>query len=266
MPLIINYRISDLHFNITPPSLITTMASDKSATNVSASELSLVINKAESIEEKGCEIEASTESLHRQRQLRKDSGDVIDEIINVPVMSCERKASIAERQKSVDKQEVIADVQPSLPTSISTQTLPTEEFPEELPTGIAIINQDANKMDSTSATQLERQTAPEIDRKTKGIKKAKSRSIEDKERKAPCGGKMSVEEDDERRHHKCYKLTHQQSQVSQEEDLEITMSELLPGCVGECWTSNFLNYVIYISLIHFKSARTHSSSINRTIS
>lgn len=249
MPLIINYRISDLHFNITPPSLITTMASDKSASN--ASELSLVINKAESIEEKEGEIEASTESLQRQRQLTKDSGDVIDEIINVPVMSCERKMSIAERQKSMDKQEMTADMQPSLPTSISTQTLPTEEFPES--TGIAYINQDANKMESTSATQLEstleHQTAPEIDLKTKGIKKTNSRSIEDKERKTPCSGKMSVDEDDERRHHKCYKLTHQQSQVSQEEDLEITMTELLPGCVGKCWTSNFLNYVFYIHSI-----------------
>jgi hypothetical protein len=157
---------------------------------------------------------------------------VIEEIINVPVMSCERKASIAERQKSVDRQEMTVDVQPSLPTSISTQTLPTEEFPE--PAGTAIINQDANKMKSTSAAQLEstlEQTAPEIDRKTKGIKKAKSRSSEDK---APCGGRMSVDEDEERRHHKCYKLTHQQSQVSQDEDLEITMTELLPGCVGEC--------------------------------
>lgn len=237
-PLIINYRISDLHFNIAPPSLITTMAnSNKSATIVNSSELSLVINKADSIEEK-CELGASRESLQRHRQQTRDSDDVIDEIINVPVMSCERKTSGAERQKSTDKQEVSVDVPPSLPTSISTQTLPTEEFPEAA--GAIVINQDANKMEPTSATHFESalearlQTAPEIDRKTKAIKKTKSRSIEEKERKAPGSGKMSVDEDDERRHHKCYKFAHQQSQASQEEDLEITMTELLPGCVGEC--------------------------------
>lgn len=219
-------------------------SSNKSSTNVSTSELSLVINKADSIEEKPCEIEASTESLQRQRQLTKDSDDVIDEVINVPVMSCERKSSIAERQKSMEKQHSGSDILTSLPTSISTQTLPTEEFPE--PAGNAVINQESNKMESATQleSKLECQTASEIDRKTKVIKKTKSRSIEDKERKTSHCGKMSIEEDDERRHHKCYKLTHQQSQVSCEEDLEITMTELLPGCVGECWISDFLNYVI----------------------
>lgn len=230
--LIINYRISDLPFNITPPLLITTMANNKLVTNVATSELSLVINKAESIEEQEGENEEVTESF--QRQSTKDSGDVIEEIINVPVMSCEpRKASVAERQKSMD---MSVDVHTSLPTSISTQTLPTEEFPDA--PDLAVINQDANKMETTSVTQLEstlsEQTAPEIDRKTKGIKKAKSRSIEEKERKTSCGGKMSVDDDDERRHHKCYKLIHQQSQVSQDDDLEFHMTELQPGCVGEC--------------------------------
>lgn len=227
-----------MHFNITPPTLITTSANNKS--NVSTSELSFVINKVDSIEEKAGEIEESTESLPGQRKQTKDSGDEKEEVFAVLVTDCERKASIAERQKSSDKHEITVDVPPPpLPTSISTQTIPTDEFPE------TIIHQDVNKMESTSATHSElklgeshQQTAPEIDRKAKGIKKTKSRSTEDK--KALCCGKISVEEDEERKH-KCYKLTHQQSQVSQDEDLEITMSELVPGCVGNCWISNFLN-------------------------
>lgn len=228
-------------------------------TNVSTSELSLVINKAESIErgdgreEVEFEIKVTTETT-QQLSMMKKSEDVIEEVIGMPdvIVGCEdeggegvnvvekRKASIViERQKSSENQNV--------PASISTQTNPTDEFPGP----VLAINQDAceNLADSSSTNEKHQQQnamkmeAPEVDRKTKGIKKTKSRSIEEKDKKNSGGGgsKASLEGDEEElhhhhhhHHHKCYKLSHQQSQASQEEDFEIAMvTGLLPGCVGK---------------------------------
>lgn len=236
-------RISDLHFNITPPPPPTTTPTTttilipvsensnsnniKVATNVSTSELSLVINKAESIEEdkEAEEIKTSSESLQQQkttRQLPKKSDDVIEEVIRMPVVVCveERKASIIDRQKSTSEtQNMSIDIY--LPTSISTQTLPTEEFPE---------TSSANDQGVAAAVIDDGQ---EVIQMAMGIKKIKSRSIEDKEIKICGSGKTSMDEEDEELYHKSSKLMQQQQQ-SQEDDFEVSMvSGLLPGCVGK---------------------------------
>lgn len=247
-------RISDLQFNIIPPSTTTTTVpiipisennNIKVATNVSMSELSLVINKAESIEEdKEMEIKESSESLQQKttRKLTKPSDDVIEEVIRIPVVVCieERETSIIDRKKSTSEAQNLS-IDLYLPTSISTQTLPTEEYPETLSgdQGTAVIDD-----------------AHDVIHKAMGIKKMKSRSIEDKETKISGSGKTSMEEEEEgeeeeeqRHFHKGSKMMQQQqSQASQEDDFEVSMvSGLLPGCVGK------LNDNIWIKITSIKN-------------
>jgi hypothetical protein len=221
-----------LQFNIIPPppSITTTSVaisdtSKQATTNVSTSELSLVINKAESIDDKECEMRESLEDV-------KTNDEIIEEVISIPVV-CERRVSLAERQKSAEVQDMVIDNR--LPASISTQTIPTEEFPEST-SSVNIINQSdsGGTIELVSVAQSEpirEQLATErseIERKVKEIKREKSRSIDEKERKASRSGGASLEEE------KCCKLTHQQSQASQEEDFEIAMvTGLVPGCVGK---------------------------------
>lgn len=194
-----------------------------------------MINKAESIDDKECEMRVSSENV------KSTSDDIIEEVISIPaVVVCEnnRRVSLAERQKSAEVQEMVIDNR--LPASISTQTIPTEEFPESA--GVSIINQSADSGGGTidlvsdaqsepikEQQQLSAMEQPEIERKAKEIKRAKSRSIDEKEKKASRSGRASLEEEQ-----KCCKLTHQQSQASQEEDFEISMvTGLVPGCVGK---------------------------------
>lgn len=227
-------RISDLHFNITPPPPPVSEGSSnndniKAATNVSTSELSLVINKVESIEDKEIEMKTSSESLQQKapRQLTKKSDDVIEEVIRVPVVVGveERKASIIDRQKYTSETHN-KSIDIHLPTSISTQTLPTEEFPET-----------SNAADQGAIVVDD---AQENIQNAMGIKKIKTRSIEEKETKI-CGSKnTSIEEEEEEEqqqqqyYRKSSKLMHQQSQASQEDDFEVSMvSGLVPGCVGK---------------------------------
>lgn len=231
-----------MHFNITPPSSLPTSESNNSNKNnnnrvASTSQLSLVINKAESIEEsKESEIRASS-----SESLPPPPPEVIEEVISVPtVVFTEQKASISERQKS---RESFIEIRSSLPASISTQTLPTDEFPEPAGTTTSmIINQ------VSEATNQQAIEAPEIDRKTKGIKKAKSRSIEEKKATSSDGGiqKISID-DDEEQLQKCYKITHQQSLQSQEDDYEISMvTGLLPGCVGKLSIFKFSYFYFFL--------------------
>jgi len=195
--------------------------------------------------------------------------------------------SIVDEQKAaeveLERQDSIADVPQtpslvqqssssltSLPASISTQTLPTQEFPEVSVSSNIVINQSidveeitnqsqvANAPDieaSTAQYEMQQKSSHEADRKARGIKKMKSRSIEEKEKKLTRSGsddgnkiedicqdytgRSSFDEQQSQQQHLrhcCQQsiLAHQQSQASQDEDYEIAMvSGLLPGCVGK---------------------------------
>lgn len=201
-----------------------------------------------------------------------------------------RKLSIVDEQKAAEvepeKRDSFADVPQtpslvqqsssslaSLPASISTQTLPTQEFPEVSVLTDTIINQsfdveeitnqsqvsNAPVIDQTSTAQHEMQQKSSRDgdnRKERVFKKMKSRSIEEKEKKlthsvSDDGNKIedicrdntarsSFDENQQQILRHCCKqstLTHQQSQASQDEDYEIAMvSGLLPGCVGKIFS------------------------------
>jgi hypothetical protein len=284
--------LSDLHFNVIPPpneNKFGTTDSDDVVYNTS--ELSLVINKADSIE---CtdDIKLSSSSLHKasaQQQIITKALPCDDDSVIVNVLTNvssdnnnERKKSITSmQQKSGDieipipmhqqQQAPISSSLTSLPASISTQTLPTDEFPQACVSyNTKLINQNVVDVggDITTATAIQAVSDTqcelhEIDRKAsvKETKKAMcSRSIEEKEnRKMSCEddgnknnigncsaativdnlGRRSIEDDlqdEQYRHHvgsKQNTLTHQQSLASQDEDFEIALvTGLLPGCVG----------------------------------
>lgn len=151
----------------------------------------------------------------------------------------------------------------SLPASISTQTLPTQEYPDTTGSLNTVIDQSidvdvevTNQSNVTAAAvkcDMPRRSSTETDRKAKSIKKSRSRSIEEKEKKMSCCGRdegnkvedicqdnaqrSSFDEDKLPIQRHCCKqssLAQQQSQASQDEDYEIAMvTGLLPGCVGE---------------------------------
>ncbi|CAG9803598.1 unnamed protein product [Chironomus riparius] len=286
-------RISDLHFNVTPPPNESFVGDDVYST----SELSLVINKADSIECKE-EIKISSESLQQSNaqqsaSLELPSGynndnNIKDDDVIVTgdaTIDTSRKLSIVDEQKGaeveLEKQDSIADVPQtpslvqqssssltSLPASISTQTLPTQEFPEVSVLSNTVINQSIDVEEITNQSQVA--NAPDIEasiaqhemqqtssheggnRKERVFKKMKSRSIEETEKKLThCGSdegnkiedfcqdntaRSSFDENQRQNLRHCCKqsiLTHQQSQASQDEDYEIAMvSGLLPGCVA----------------------------------
>lgn len=158
----------------------------------------------------------------------------------------ERKLSVIaiESKKSVDIEDVQAK-QPSKPfeasilppTSTSTQTVPTEEFPEASVTSTTI-NQtvDVGEIAQLNVeTQQDTNIAHEID--TKEMRKSCSRSIKDE---SSAGDAAAADEavksipsaSPSRDEQQKSLLAHQQS-TSQEEDYEVAMvSGLLPGCVA----------------------------------
>lgn len=158
----------------------------------------------------------------------------------------ERKLSVIaiESKKSVDIEDVHVKQQSKPfeasilpPTSTSTQTVPTEEFPEASVTSTTI-NQtvDVGEIAQLNVeTQQDTNIAHEIE--TKEMRKSCLRSIKDD---SSAGDAAAADEavksipsaSPSREEQKQSLLAHQQS-TSQEEDYEVAMvSGLLPGCVA----------------------------------
>lgn len=206
-----------------------------------------MIDKADSIEE---EKEESSEresfshgSLHQKTTFSSDD-IVIEEDLQVSSGSDEareRKKSIVDiaTRKSFEVADSPMKQQPIEashlpPTSISTQTVPTEEFPEAPVTTTAAVNQTAEAAQSNAETQQDTKIAQEIDSKTIETRKSCSRSINESLGDASADDTASsaaAKACDEEKQKQCL-LAHQQS-MSQEEDYEVAMvSGLLPGCVA----------------------------------
>lgn len=230
--------------------MVTTSAPDD---DYSASELSLVIDKADSIEEKDEISETVKETTRSTRHRKTCSCDdiVIEEEAQASSdsdVSRERKISIVaiESKKSfeADDSQLKQQSRPIEalqlpPTSTSTQTVPTDEFPE-----VAVETTTINQTDVVREiaqlnveTQEDTKIAQEIDKEVKEIRKSCSRSTS--ERDESYSGDAVVDEtakscfkssDDQQQ--KQEQLSYEQS-MSQDEDFEVAMvSGLLPGCVA----------------------------------
>lgn len=228
--------------NVTPPPTVTTTSAPEDV--YSTSQLSLVIDKADSIEEK----DESTESVPQKRTFSNEDV-VIEEDLPVPSELTEvreRKLSVvtSENRRSVDvedckvREPFEASIPP--PTTTSTQTVPTEEFPEASVTS-STINQadDVGTIAQLNVeTQQDMRIAHEID--TNEMRSSCTRSTNEGKDESSESGAMADESEksisaasracDEQL--KQSVLAQQQS-MSQEEDYEVAMvSGLLPGCVA----------------------------------
>lgn len=202
------------------------------------SELSLVIDKADSIEEKD-------ESCCSEKKVFSSDDIVIEEeATELEEEARERKKSVIEIRKSFEsfdepnlllrRPSRCLEASCSPPTSISTQTIPTDEFPEVLvPVTPTNQSEDVRKSAQLNVeTQQETKTAQQID------SKAKSRN----EPEEDAGEEAMVADDEphpfvrseeqQQKQERAALLAHQQS-MSQEDDFEVAMvSGLLPGCVA----------------------------------
>lgn len=225
------------------------------------SELSLVIDKADSIEETDESAEMCVESsighgsVHHKKTFSCDDIVIEEELPMLSELeaSGERKISVVaiERKKSFEVDDLLLKQQPQQqsrpieaslppPTSTSTQTVPTEEFPEVSVTTTTINQSDDVRKIADVETQQETKIAQEIDMKVKEMRKSCSRSINEKSES--CAADATADETakscssfaskfDEQQN-KQELLSHQQS-MSQDDDFEVAMvSGLLPGCVA----------------------------------
>lgn len=248
-----------MQFNITPPTVTTTAApDDDNYVNESSCIFVINTNKADSIEEKDEtsfkeSSESLQESVHKSTFLSDDV--LIEESAPIVPNEAERKLSIivSERKESLEAfeirpQEQLLDVPPeamhSIPSSISTQTLPTEEFPEAS-FNTTLINQADNiSTDELNPSDAERKSPTLQEIETVSIREMSSRSIEEKDVEAT--GVINSEETvklgsltsrpssyiEQQQQQQKHFLANQQS-MSQDDDFEVAMvSGLLPGCVA----------------------------------
>lgn len=225
--------MSELQFNATPPPTVTTSAPDEV---YNTSELSLVIDKADSIEEEPEEVvhasvrhkkTFSCDDIVIEEEAPVSSSESIESsrIKKVSVVAMETEKASSEINESLPRQQSQPIEALQLPpTTTSTQTIPTEEFPEVSVTSTAI-NQADDFGDNAQLKEIETQqdtnVAQEIDMK---MKEFRSRSINERD------GNSDGSANDQQQ--KQSFLAHQQS-MSQEADDEVAMvSGLLPGCVA----------------------------------
>lgn len=185
----------------------------------------MIVDKADSIEE---EDEGVEQESHQKTTFTSDDIVIEEEALSESIESRERKPSVEidlqiDLQPKQQLRPIEASHQP--PTSISTQTVPTEEFPEASFTSTAI-NQAGDIRETAQfnvETQQETKIAQEIDAYIRSIKD------NDDESAKTCSLSSSSYEDQQQK--ECL-LAHQQT-MSQEEDYEVAMvSGLLPGCVA----------------------------------
>jgi hypothetical protein len=283
--LIINYyRISDLHFNVTPPpvppsSTLNEKLTSNNTCKASERQHTILIrtddddddaddgNSANAGKHKSPKISCESLQVGDKCERQRNNDVVIEE---VPVECDQGASSFAEKSEKslriekIASQEAISDSftpplsASSLPASISTQTLPTEEFPEASISSAFMrhsIDKDKSVDADTRSAETMLRDISDVSLKH-AVKRTKSRSIEEcRERQhvlsevdsttvelrheSSLDSKLSCDDAQllscEQRQLDENLLTHQTSQVSQDEDYEIAMvSGLLPGCVGEC--------------------------------
>lgn len=211
-----------------------------------------MIDKADSIEEEKEESVHVHGSVHHKKTFSCDDIVIEEEAPESSSESIEssrtRKISVVamETEKSFEVEELLPKQQSQPiealqlpPTSTSTQTIPTEEFPEVSVTTSAINQADdfgKNAQLKEVETQQDAKTAQEIDAKSIEMRNYRSRSINERDRNSPRDAFFA---DDSAKSSKlCDEqqkqsfLAHQQS-MTQEADDEVAMvSGLLPGCVA----------------------------------
>lgn len=237
--LIVIYRISDLQFN-------STTLGATSANESSASELSLVINKTDSIEEEREETplkvlssESLSGSVNRHRKTFSCDDIVIEEEPSIEANEYKASCDLVGETIIVPQQY---HQQSSLPATISTQTIPTEEFPEA--SIVAAINQlmtnESNESNNEELILME-QDGGEVAGGGEGgggeceMKKKYSQSDDETDKSHSIAGECCPMSKPSNEQHK--QMLQQQQSISQEDDYEVAMvSGLLPGCVAPACT------------------------------
>jgi hypothetical protein len=236
-----NYRVSELQFNVTPPPTVTTTSAPDDVYNTS--QLSLVIDKADSIEEEKEEIvhgsvrhkkTFSCDDIVIEEEAPASSSESIESsrIRKISVVAMEKQKSFEMEEKFPKQQSQPFEALQLPPTTTSTQTVPTEEFPEVSVTSTAINQADdvgENAQFKEVETQQDTKIAQEIDMKAIEMRNYRSRSINERD---AFGADDSAKSSKFCEQQKQSFLAHQQS-MSQEADDEVAMvSGLLPGCVA----------------------------------
>ena len=202
----------------------------------------MVINKTDSIEEEREEMplkvsssESLTGNVIRHRKTFSCDDIVIEE---------EPLIETNERKESIDYvgETIIVPQQyhqlSSLPATISTQTIPTEEFPEA--SIVMVINQlmtnESNESNNEELILMEQEIrGDERDGQDCMIKKKYSQSDDETDKSHSIGVESCPMSKPSNEQHK--KMLQQQQSISQEDDYEVAMvSGLLPGCVAPACT------------------------------
>lgn len=211
----------------------------------------MVIDKADSIEEEdeNADKESVYASAHQKKTFSHDDTVIEEECSassesveqkerKVSVVAIESKKAIEIEESHPKQQSRPIEASHLPPTTASTQTVPTEEFPE-VPVASTTINQagDVREIAQLNVeTQQDTKIAHEIDSKEtrksfsfSNIEKDEARdAIADAAAKACCTSSKSCDDQLQKQ----IFLAHQQS-ISQDEDYEVAMvSGYLPGCVA----------------------------------
>lgn len=208
----------------------------------------MVIDKADSIEEKdeSSEIESSGYVPFHHKKTFSCDDIVIEEELPATLeadLLKERKMSVVtiEERKLFEVEDSQIKQQPLeashlKPTSASTQTVPTDEFPEVFVTS-TIINQTddvgVNAQLNVEAQQ-DMKVAQEIDSLASEMRKSCSRSMNEGDQSSACDTTTNIcsvtSKAFEDQSQRMNLISHQQSQ---DDDFEVAMvSELVPGCVA----------------------------------
>ena len=201
-----------------------------------------MIDKADSIEEEKEEIvhhksSLTSETLFEEALASSCESLELSRVRKISVIAMETEKSF-ENEKFLPKQQSQPFEALQLPpTTTSTQTLPTEEFPEVSDTSTAI-NQDDEVGKNAQLKEVETQQDTKIERKI-NAKNIETRKLSSEKDETPSSDIFGADDSaksskfcDDQRQQQSF-LSHQQS-MTQEADDEVAMvSGLLPaGCVA----------------------------------
>lgn len=201
-----------------------------------------MIDKADSIEEEKEEIvhhksSLTSETLFEETLASSCESLELSRVRKISVIAMETDKSFGSEEFLPKQQSQPFEALQLPPTTTSTQTLPTEEFPEVSDTSAAI-NQADEVGKNAQSKEIETQQDTKIDRKI-NAKKIEPRNLSSERDESPSSDIFGADDsaksskfcDDQRR--KQSFLSHQQS-MSQDADDEVAMvSGLLPaGCVA----------------------------------
>lgn len=200
-----------------------------------------MINKTDSIEEEREETplkvlssESLSGSVIRHRKTFSCDDIVIEEEPTIEANECKDSSDLVGETIIVPQQYHQLS---SLPATISTQTIPTEEFPEA--SIVMAINQlmtnEPNESNNEELKLMEQDGGVVAGVEEYEMKKKYSQSDDETDKSHSIAGESCPMSKPSNEQHK--QMLQQQQSISQEDDYEVAMvSGLLPGCVAPACT------------------------------